>query len=104
MFQAKMPNKVWGEVVMLVAAIINVLPSKLLGWKCPMVVFIGAKPDYTRFHVFGSLCFHRILTTTKKFEPRAHRGVFLGISTGKKGYKVLDLETKKYNYEQGSDV
>lgn len=29
MFQAKTPTKFWGEAVMLAAAIINVLPSKL---------------------------------------------------------------------------
>lgn len=60
-----------------------------------MEVFTGTKPDYTKFHTFVSLCFHKILTAIEKFEPGAHMGVFLGFSTGQKVYKILDLETNK---------
>lgn len=77
------------------ATIINVLPTKVLDWKCLMEVFSGEKPDYQRFHTFGSLCFHEVLTEQDKFAPRANKSVFIGFSAGQKGYKVYGLEENK---------
>lgn len=80
MFQSKAPINLWGDAVMQEAAIINVLPSKLLGWKCIMELFTGKKPDYIKLHVCGALCFHKLLSPDQKLEPRAHKSLFLGFS------------------------
>lgn len=46
--------------------------------------------------VFGCLCYSKINRSTKKFETRAIKGVFLGHATLiSKGYRILDIETLK---------
>lgn len=58
-----------------------------------MEIFTGKKPNYSRFHVFGALCFHKVLPLGNKLEERAHRSIILGFPLGQKGYKVLNLKT-----------
>ena len=46
--------------------------------------------------VFGCLAYYRNTETNgDKFEPRGKSGVFLGYPTGKKGYKIFNLEQRK---------
>lgn len=45
--------------------------------------------------MFGCLCFATVIPhLTDKFAPRAIKGVFVGYPFAKKGYRVLDLQTK----------
>ncbi|XP_074352128.1 uncharacterized protein LOC141691293 [Apium graveolens] len=53
-------------------------------------------PYYNAMRVFGSLCYATILPKpTDKFATRAIKGVFLGYPYGQKGYKVLNLDTRR---------
>ena len=66
----------------------------MLHYKSPYECLYHVLPDYTLFKVFGCLCYVSIYENDK-FYPRAIRSVFLGYPYGHKGYKLLNLETKK---------
>lgn len=45
--------------------------------------------------IFGCLCFATNLAPTDKFAPRSIKCVFLGFPYAKKGYRFMDLSTRK---------
>ncbi|GJS97691.1 putative RNA-directed DNA polymerase [Tanacetum coccineum] len=96
MFDANLPKQFWGECILTAAYVINRLPSKVIKNKTPFELLMNQKPDYEFLRVFGCLAyFTNTNTKGDKFEERGKPGVFLGYLTGTKGYKILDLETRK---------
>ena len=76
--------------------IINRLPTSILENKTPFENLYGQLPSFDHLKVFGCLCFASTLAhTINKFEPRSTPCVFLGYPFGIKGYKLLNLLTKK---------
>ncbi|XP_024003977.1 uncharacterized protein LOC112081475 [Eutrema salsugineum] len=70
------------------------LPSALLKNKTPYELLLKKTPDYSFLRSFGCLCYVSTLQKDRnKFSPRADQCVFLGYSTGYKGYKVLHLDS-----------
>lgn len=62
----------------------------------PIWVTVPNKPNYSYLRSFGCLYFSTILKIHKdKFESKSIPRVFVGYPFGTKGYKVLDLATKK---------
>ena len=75
---------------------INRTPSKVLDHLSPFKVLYHVKPDYSILRSFGCLVFASTLQAARtKFEAHATACVFLGYPIGVKGYKLLDLETKR---------
>ncbi|GJZ90439.1 putative RNA-directed DNA polymerase [Tanacetum coccineum] len=96
MFDANLPKQFWGECILTAAYVINRLPSKVIKNKTPFELLFNQKPDYEFLRVFGCLAyFTNTNTKGDKFEERGKPRVFLGYLSGTKGYKILDLETRK---------
>ena len=76
--------------------IINRLPTKLLQNKSQYEILYLKQPTYSHLKSFGFHCFPTVLKTNKdKLEPRTTLHVFVGYPFNTKGYKVLNLATKK---------
>ena len=95
-FQSNVPLYLWGECVSTAVLIINKLPSPILNNKSHFEKLYGKIPSYEHLKVFGCLCFASTLVHHRsKFDPRSVPCVFLGYPFGFKGYKLLNLFTKR---------
>ena len=95
-FQANLPLQFWGESVQTSCYLINRLPTPLLSHKSPYELLNHTLPNYFTLRVFGCLCYATNLTPDHKLDCRARRCIFIGYPHGQKGYRVYDLESKKF--------
>ena len=91
---AGLGREFWAEAVTYACHLVNRLPSTAIGGKTPLEMWFG-KPatDYDSLHVFGSTAYYHVKES--KLDPRAKRAVFMGITSGVKGYRLWCPETKK---------
>ena len=82
---AGLGKQLWAEAVMYASHLINRLPSAALNGKTPLEVWSG-KPanDYDTLRVFGSTAYYHVKES--KLDPRAKRALFMGVTSGVKGY------------------
>ncbi|KAG7544005.1 Zinc finger CCHC-type [Arabidopsis thaliana x Arabidopsis arenosa] len=94
LFQSNVPLAYWSDCIHTSVFLINRIPSVLLENMSPYEKLLKKKPQYSFLRSFGCLCYVSTLQKDRnKFSPRAEKCVFLGYSTGYKGYKVLHLDT-----------
>ena len=92
--QAKLGKEFWGKVVTYASHIINRLPASANEGKTPLEVW--SRPpttNYDSLHIFGCLAYYHVKDS--KLDPRAKKTIFLGFSSGVKGYRLWCTETKK---------
>ena len=84
----------WAEAIMYASHLINRLPSAALNAKTPLEVWTR-KPinDYDTLHVFGSTAYYHVKES--KLDPRAKKALFMGVTSGVKGYRLWCLSLKK---------
>ena len=76
--------------------LINRLPTKVLSNKTPHFLLHKTDPTYMNLRVFGCACYPLLrLYTHNKLAFRSKKCLFLGYSNCKKGYRCLDLATKR---------
>ena len=65
----------------------------------PLEVWSG-KPinDYDTLHVFGSTAYYHVKES--KLDPRAKKALFMGVTSGVKGYQLWCLSLKKIIYSR----
>ncbi|XP_019260138.1 PREDICTED: uncharacterized protein LOC109238158 [Nicotiana attenuata] len=96
LFQSKLPLRFWDECVLCATYIINRLPSNSINNKTPYELIYKRKPKYSHLKSFGCLCYPNVpIPHRDKFSPRTAPHVFVGYPFNTKGYKVLNLATRK---------
>jgi transposase InsO family protein len=96
LYHSKLPKSFWSYALLHATFIINRVPTPVLGNMSPYQKFYDQLPDINSFKVFGSLCYASTLTAHRsKLDPRARKSVFLGYTTGFKGYVLLDFHTRE---------
>jgi len=94
LFHAHIPPTYWVEALLTATHLLNLLPSKSINNEIPFVKLFNKQPSYSHLRVFGCLCFpHK--NTSHKLVPRSSPCIFLGYPSHHRGYRCLDLSTKK---------
>jgi len=94
---ASSPIKFWEESFVTTIHVINTLPTPVLQNKSPHEILFKEKPDYTRFKVFGCVCYPLLRPYNKhKLEFIFACCLFLGYSLNSRGYICLSSEGKTY--------
>lgn len=96
LFQARLSPSYWVEALHTSVHLLNILPSTSIGNKVPFSVLFNKKPSYNHLKTFGCLCFPNINhSNLHKLAARSSPCLFLGYPTNHKGYRCLDLKTRK---------
>lgn len=95
-FNSHLPISFWGDCLLTATYLINRLPKHVLHGKSPYQMLFEKPPDYSDLKVFGCLCFATNLSPFDKFAPTSFKCVFLGCPYAQKGYRVMDLATRKF--------
>jgi Reverse transcriptase (RNA-dependent DNA polymerase)/Integrase core domain/gag-polypeptide of LTR copia-type/GAG-pre-integrase domain len=94
LFSANMPKEYWAVAVRTACYLINRLPSRILGFKSPLEKLYDRKIGISHIKVFGCICYVHA-QEGNKLDPRAHKCVFIGYSSTKKGYICFNPDTQK---------
>ncbi|KAL9234053.1 hypothetical protein vseg_008969 [Gypsophila vaccaria] len=96
LIHAHMPPEMWHHALAMATYIHNILPSKANDFTSPTSSLYHRVPTYTHLRTFGCLCYpHTPSTTIHKLAPRATPCVFIGYPSNHRGYKCLDLVSRK---------
>ncbi|KAH9697268.1 Integrase catalytic domain-containing protein [Citrus sinensis] len=92
---AGLDKKFWAETVSYASHLVNRLPSAAIGGKTPMKMWSGKHAqDYDSLRIFGCPAYYHV--KYGKLDPRARKSIFVGFKGGVKGFKLWDLEDKKF--------
>ena len=94
LFQAHIPPTFWVEALHVATHLFNILPSTSINNEIPFVRLFNKSPSYNHLRVFGCLCYAH-LPSPHKLAPRSTPCVFLGYPINHRGYRCLDLSTRK---------
>lgn len=96
LFKAHMSPQFWVEALHTATHLLNILPSKSIGDKVPYTTLFARAPTYHHLRVFGCLCYPNFYATSPhKLAQRASDCAFLGYPSYHRGYRCLDLKTRK---------
>ncbi|KAH9714714.1 Integrase catalytic domain-containing protein [Citrus sinensis] len=89
----------WAEAVSYASHLVNRLPSAVIGGKTPMEMWSGKHAqDYDPLRIFGCPAYYHV--KDGKLDSRARKDIFTGFKGGVKGFKLWDLEDKKFVYSR----
>lgn len=96
LIQASMPEAFWVEAVNASVHLLNLLPSSAVNSDVPFTRLFKLEAKYSHLRTFGCLCYPNILPTTPhKLAPRSTPCAFLGYPTNHRGYRCLELSTRR---------
>ena len=92
-----MPNSYWAEAVMCGVHLMNCTPTAAAHNATPEEIFLGKKPNFYLFKVFGCVCYVHIPNELcKKLDPKSQKCIFLGYAAEYKGYRCYNPSTKQF--------
>ncbi|KAH0645603.1 hypothetical protein KY284_033487 [Solanum tuberosum] len=91
---AGLGKEFWAGAITYACHLINRLPSVAIGEKTPLEKWYGKlAEDYDSLYVFGPIAYYHVRES--KLDPRAKKALFMGITSGVKGYRLWCPETRK---------
>ncbi|UYV84151.1 hypothetical protein LAZ67_X001338, partial [Cordylochernes scorpioides] len=88
LIDSKLPLKFWSESVKVAVHINNRIKIKEMN-TTPFEIYKGWKPNIVYLKRFGSEAYvHIRKENRKKMEPKAHKGIMMGYSMIRKGYRI----------------
>ena len=96
--QSGLPNKYWEDAGRFSIEVSNAMPVKTRDWVSPNKAWNPGKCDKTlqRVRTFGCEAWYVVPKAhRRKGDGKARKGVYLGTSLKHKGWKILDLESRK---------
>ncbi|GAA0144762.1 hypothetical protein LIER_05120 [Lithospermum erythrorhizon] len=92
----EMPKYLWTEAVVWTTYVLNRCPTLSVKDETPLEAWSGTKPTVEDFKVWGYVTHAHIpKIQRRKLDKRSAVCVFLGMSTGTKGYMLYNTKTKK---------
>ena len=90
-FEACLPQSYWEFSVEFAVHVYNRTPVKCIAWHTPFEVLNSTKPDISHLRVFGCGAYVYIPDDVRvnKLAPRAEVMIFLGYTSGMKGFKFM---------------
>ena len=86
----------WAEALSVATYLLNRRPSTSVSGEIPYVRLHGNTPSYDHLRVFGCLCYPNLQATSPhKLAPRSTACVFLGYPSAYRGYRCLNLSTRR---------
>ncbi|MCO5581530.1 hypothetical protein L7F22_035416 [Adiantum nelumboides] len=97
MLKAKsFPHKLWMEAVACAAHVLNRCPTRALKTITPYESWYDRKPSVSYLRVFGCLAYAHIPQQLRgKLDDKAVKCIFVGYSSGSKGYRLYNPATNK---------
>ncbi|MCO5548104.1 hypothetical protein L7F22_001562 [Adiantum nelumboides] len=97
MLKAKsLPHKLWMEAVACAAHVLNRCPTRALNTITPYESWYDKKPTVNYLRVFGCLAYAHIPQQLRgKLDDKAIKCIFVGYSSGSKGYRLYNPVTNK---------
>lgn len=96
LFHANLPKWWWPFAVEYAAFLRNRSPTKALGGGVPFEAWTGLAPDYRLVQMFGVLAYVYVPETLRtKLDAKAVKGIFVGLSEGRKCYKIYLPATQR---------
>lgn len=86
----------WHHALEMATYLLNILPTKVLGFRSPTQVLYQCDPIYSELRVFGCLCFPLFPSTSiHKLQERSTPCVYLGPAPNHRGSKCYDMSCGK---------
>ncbi|MCO5589095.1 hypothetical protein L7F22_043061 [Adiantum nelumboides] len=97
MLKAKsLPHKLWMEAVACATHVLNRCPTRALKTITPYESWYDKKPSVSNLRVFGCLAYAHIPQQLRgKLDDKAVKCIFVGYSSGSKGYRLYNPATNK---------
>lgn len=93
---ACLSKEYWGEAVNTAVYLINRSPTKAVLGKTPYEVWNKEKPNLSELKIFGCEAMAHVPDELrKKWDPKSQKLLFMGYGENKKGYRLIDPNTKK---------
>ena len=96
LLESKLPKYFWTYAVMAAAFIRNRCFNQRIK-ETPQFLMTGVRPDISKLHVFGTICYPYIEQYKKKLDARAYEGIFVGYDKYSPSYLVYNPKSNTVN-------
>ena len=94
LLESNLPKSFWTYAVMASAYIRNRCFNQRIK-DTPFYMLTGIRPDVSKLHIFGTICYPYIEEYKKKLDARSYEGIFVGYDKNSPSYLVYHPQSNK---------